>query len=263
MTIHSLTVEQIHDDIWQFSECTDEYGNMVDAYLLIGSERALMVDLLLMNKAVYDKVREITDLPLDAFVTHGHYDHAGVNVEIFHNAGCKVYMDMRDWPVMQSMGVSPMEAAWFTPIQEGDQLDLGNYQLDIMSVPGHTPGSLVAIEKTQQWMFTGDSIGSGTIWMQLPHSLPLDQFKQSLLHLRTYTDSMDNLTIYSGHRRQSPTPLSHSYIQDLLEIIRQITDGEQKGTFEEVDLGDILLQYYVVSYGQMHGFCYDPEKITS
>ena len=42
-------------------------------------------------------------------------------------------------------------------------MTVGNETIDVLEVPGHTPGSIVFFYN--DYIFTGDAIGSGDLWL--------------------------------------------------------------------------------------------------
>lgn len=46
-----------------------------------------------------------------------------------------------------------------TPLDEGDAVDLGGVELEVMSIPGHSPGHIALYDKSNRNIFVGDSIG--------------------------------------------------------------------------------------------------------
>ncbi len=79
----SLQVHKLSDTLYQFNESADFAGNgqlrpYVDAYLLIGTKHAALIDCLQNVTGLYDEIRKLTSLPIDVLITHGHGDHAGL-----------------------------------------------------------------------------------------------------------------------------------------------------------------------------------------
>ena len=68
-----------------------------------------------------------------------------------------------------------------TPLREGDKIELGGLCIEVIELPGHTPGSICFIERSLGLLFTGDSVGSGgEFWMQLPFALTISQLRKNL-----------------------------------------------------------------------------------
>jgi len=213
----AMTVSEISKGIWQFNESNEMFGGpYVDAYLIVGENRALLVDSLQTETGLYEELRKITKLPVDVVITHGHGDHAGASLPALHDNGCTIYMDRRDTSILKDPFGSPVNGDRLTNITNGTVFDLGGFKLEVISVTGHTPGSLVLLEREKQLLFSGDTIGSGNFWMQLPASIALNLFSMNLERLWGQVTGMENLLVYPGHRNQSPVQLNLQYVKDTL-----------------------------------------------
>ena len=152
---------------------------------------------------LYSIIREITQLPVDVVLTHGHGDHAGRELKNLIDHGLKVYMKLDDYEIYTGMSnKDALSRESFLELNHGQVFDLGNRELEIIELPGHTPGSIVVLDRKNQLMFSGDSLGSGTIWMQLPHSMPLEEYLGVLKVLEREVADLDDLVIYPGHYYQ-------------------------------------------------------------
>ncbi len=82
-------------------------------------------------------------------------------------------------------------------IDENDTIEFGNQKLSIMSVPGHSPGSIVFYNKEKDLVVSGDVLFSGSIGRtDLPQgdfNLLIDGIKTKLLTLPGDT------VVYPGH----------------------------------------------------------------
>lgn len=142
-------------------------------YLLVGTERALLID------AGWDETgdlpglcRELSGgLPVDLAVAHGHPDHIG-QVKAFLEAGSTVYLPHADREAIASFGLDvPVERT--LDIVDGISLSLGNTVLRVYGVPGHTPGEVVLLDEGTGDLFSSDAFGNNrryvpdTAWLQL------------------------------------------------------------------------------------------------
>ncbi len=82
-------------------------------------------------------------------------------------------------------------------ISEKDDLFLGNTKIEILHIPGHSPGSLAFYLKDEMKLFSGDVLFSGSIGRtDLPggdYTTLVEGIKKSLLVLR------DDVEVYPGH----------------------------------------------------------------
>ena len=72
----------------------NEFG-LCNHYLLVGSERALLIDCGMGYYDLLDTIASLTDKPYDVVITHGHPDHAGM-MHLFD----QVYMNEKDLPML-------------------------------------------------------------------------------------------------------------------------------------------------------------------
>ena len=261
----SFITTKINEQLYEFTELSDLAGNgvkvpYVDAYLLIGTKRAALIDALQYSKGLYEEVRKYTDLPLDILITHGHGDHAGCSLKEFADAGCKIYMCMEDYDSLLQM--SPfVEKRWLTDMKDGDIYELGGITLETIACAGHTAGSVVFLERHRQWLFSGDTIGSGSFWLQIPGSLPICRFEENVGRLWEKLKAYSKLLIFPGHRNQTPGLLTLDYVSDCLYIARGLVEGTVKGEDRILDLPGRHMEFKTAAHGQMLDFCYDPKHI--
>ncbi len=256
--MNEVTITKLKDGIWNFTE--NAPGTAVDAYLVCGSERAVLIDALQDATGIYQKVRELTELPLAVLLTHGHYDHVGAARE-FAEAGCEVYMELSDLSVLKSFGPCTLTEELFTPLRNGQVFDLGGRVLETILVPGHTPGSAVFLDREDHIAFSGDTFGSGPIWLQLPYSLPLSRFQTNLEAALKKLEEIPDLLLLPGHRNQSPRELRLPYVHDLLDTVRAVRAGTLRGETQTMAMGEEVIPFAEVSHGAMLGLSYSPEHI--
>jgi glyoxylase-like metal-dependent hydrolase (beta-lactamase superfamily II) len=254
----TLTTTRLEDHIWTFNEAVELTGPQMDAYLISGAERALVVDTLQEETSLYRKVRELCSLPIDVLISHGHLDHAGVSTGDFYAEGCKIWMDERDLPLITKWG---RKAEWFSPLEEGQIFDLGGCCLEAVSCPGHTPGSMVFLEREKQHLYTGDAIGAGVFWMQIPGALPLREFRKHLGRLWETVKDMKDLKIHTGHRHQAPIQHDLEFLADTMLVTDKIISGEWIGEEKTMEWRDMRIRYRTVSYKHIRDYCYNPENI--
>jgi glyoxylase-like metal-dependent hydrolase (beta-lactamase superfamily II) len=238
-------------------------GHSVDAWLVAGEKRALLIDALQFATGVEVKIRETLggQLPLDSLILHGHIDHTGPVMGEIKEAGGAVYIHPADISLADPEGKYGKD--FFSPIEDGAKLDLGGIELDIILLPGHTPGSLAALDRERHWLFSSDTVGCGGIWAQLPHSLPLhairDNFRVFCNKMKPYPD----LLIYSGHRYQCPDQgLAH--VADLLETMELVLEGKIQGTPMEIPpqfKGIAVNPWYHAAYKLCRGLVYNPDNM--
>lgn len=177
-------------------------GMFVTNCYLLGCPRTgdgLVIDPGAEGERILKLIREM-NLKIKAVVnTHGHIDHILANARIKAETGAPPLMLSRaDYNLYQKPGfpVSLLVRKLPSPdglIDEGDTINFGDYRLQVLSTPGHTPGSICLYG--QQVIFTGDTLFAGSVGRTEPGSKEtlLDSIKHKILPL-------DNDTaVYPGH----------------------------------------------------------------
>jgi len=266
------TVDVISPYIWHIQdynqsnpagETFDEQGekshfnNCSDIYLLVGTERALMVDL--SNEVKWDStavqslrqlVSERVDcLPLTITFTHNHGDHTGMFSAYQNDTTVQFALPRIDFAHL----VDNLPNGNYTLYDEGQDFDLGNLVVHTVLVPGHTAGSMVFHVEGRDLLLTGDAVGSGHgVWIFNAEGFLLyrDAVPHLLSYIRNEENGIDttNLRIFGGHYWQKDwmdttkvcsnapvlPPLAEGeelgigYLRDMQELVNQMEQGTAK-----------------------------------
>jgi glyoxylase-like metal-dependent hydrolase (beta-lactamase superfamily II) len=106
------------------------------------------------------------------WITHGHLDHAGGTAALKDATGVPIegpHPDDQFW--IDDIGESGArwgmpEAKVFTPdrwLGDGDTVQLGETQFEVIHCPGHTPGHVVFFHREAQFAQVGDVLFKGSI----------------------------------------------------------------------------------------------------
>merc|ERR1712080_243510 len=80
-------------------------------------------------------------------------------------------------------------------LEDGDSVE----GLEVIHLPGHSPGSLAFLDRERSWLFTGDTLyGGGGLIDWLPSSAP-SQYLVSMDHLVKLLQEIPSLTVFPGH----------------------------------------------------------------
>lgn len=199
-------------------------GEMVNRYLLVGKNRALLFDTGYGFSDLRQFVETITSLPLYVVISHGHVDHAGGNCAFdspiyIHPADIPVYQRHQSLE-MRRMGLGSVQAIQrilfflrilprdldkegylngpltesFEPATEGRIFDLGGMTAEVVEIPGHTPGSIGLLVRERRLFLASDGI-CGATWLFLPESCKLSVYQQTLRK----ADRLDFDHLLTGH----------------------------------------------------------------
>lgn len=158
------------------------------------------------------EVTELTDflkekqLVLRAIInTHTHIDHIFGVPALKNKFGIPFHMHEADLPVLEGARGSAMLFGFDFPekpepdgfIPHGEKWKLGEDELDVLFVPGHSPGSIAFYYQPGGWLISGDALFNGSIGRtDLPgghHETLISTIKNNLFPLP------DETTVYPGH----------------------------------------------------------------
>ncbi|MBT1160003.1 MBL fold metallo-hydrolase [Aminobacter anthyllidis] len=185
-------------------------------WLIHGRERDVLVDTGMGFRPLRMEVAALRDRPVHAVCTHSHFDHMGCacefDVRLGHHREAEIFnapdLDnscARPWIAGNLLTALPHEgyrldsyrlvsAPLTGYLDEGDVLELGNLALQVLHLPGHSPGSIALYEKKTKTLFSGDAIYDGELIDNAWHSDP-NLFRESLHRLC----ELPIETVHAGH----------------------------------------------------------------
>lgn len=215
-----FAVEAIDADTFVISEPL--HWEEPHSYLLCGRERALLIDTGLGVADMGAVVRRLTKLPVLAALTHAHWDHMG-------GLGCfsriAVHEAEADWlsgsfplpPQVVRANLTarpcPFPEGFRTEnyrvyaggagelLRDGDCIDLGGRQVQVLHTPGHSPGHCCFYEAERGTLFAGDLLYAGCLDAFYPTTDP-QQFARSVERVCT----LPLKRIFPGHHRLEMSP---------------------------------------------------------
>lgn len=228
-------------------------------YLVIGDRGAAYIDTGYGLGDLTLFARCFTSLPLTAFFTHGHSDHAG-GARQFD----RIYVCPEDWDMLraafdpaavQAMAKNALATAgiWteedaffpaagkepeFLPIRDGDLFDLGGVTLEAITMPGHSPGCVSFLYREEKILFSGDNCGPQPLIM-LPgkegySSCTLEVFARSLHKLERRQAEFER--ILNSHKA-GELPLS--CLWGVIDAVDGVLEGRYPGVPVSVMRGKI------------------------
>lgn len=200
-----FTVEEIDSQTFAISEY--RHWEETHCYLLCGRDSALLIDTGLGISNIRNVVNELTNLPVMAAATHVHWDHIGGH-RFFDCIA--VHESERDWlsvrfplplkAVRESLTMLPCDfPAGFSIddyqvfqgepqrlLHDGDRLELGLRDIQVIHTPGHSPGHCCFYEPERGYLFSGDLIYKGCLYAHYPTTNP-GLFYDSVKKIRKYS----------------------------------------------------------------------------
>jgi glyoxylase-like metal-dependent hydrolase (beta-lactamase superfamily II) len=202
---------------------------MSAAYLVVGRDRALLIDTGAGETDISETVKEVTQLPVTLVVTHHHDDHLG-GVQFFD----RLYAHPLDIALMRELKNE------LIPVREGETFDLGGRRLEVLEIPGHTPGSIALLDRVNRMIFTGDTVSDGPVFMIAGDSSPED-YVQSLDRLLSMKNEIDRIFGCHGKNVQDL-----AMVEKLKIAARAFADGKIKPVRQD---GPMKMDLYIHENG--------------
>ncbi|MCR4824141.1 MAG: MBL fold metallo-hydrolase [Bacteroidales bacterium] len=213
-----VVFRQIDEHTWEGN------GHLVfneSVYLLEGDDRALLIDTGTNMRKLDKIVASLTDKPVTVALTHVHGDHAG-SVGLFP----EVWINPADTVMFSDRNPYGGEIRF---LSDGEVIDLGERQIEVLFTPGHTLGSTTFFDKERHYGFSGDAFGSTNLL------LFFGTFKTLISTTTRTADYMQKngiVKLYPGHYH-GDNPETLQRVLDERTMSRELLSGKRKGTRDE------------------------------
>lgn len=243
---------QFKKDTWEI----DEF-DCASMFLLIGTEKAMLIDCGMGIGDLRGAVEMLTDKPLIVVITHGHIDHTA-NARQFDEIW--IHPKDKDRPIPQSLERRRFDTERIAKRQknciggaytmfnlypydlnvdlrepgpdekmpvihdlyDGQQFDLGGGRIvTAYECPGHSAGEMVFLDEQTRSLFAGDAVNFNLGVSDCPVETTLRYLKR----LRDMGDKYDG--IYNGHHdfRALGAPLDDDCLPTAIAILEDALDG--------------------------------------
>ena len=221
---------QINENTWRIED------GMVRFFVLEGTEKALMIDSGMTTPDAAEIAKTLTKKPLEMMNTHADRDHVSGN-----GAFAWCYMSPAEEGNFRAAGGK----GEIRPIKDGDVIDLGGRPLEIIDIPGHTPGSVAILDVNARVLISGDSVQAGTIYM-FGEKRNISDYVLSMKKLLGYLERFD--VVYPSH---GTFPVDPSQISLLIGGAEEIVAGKAQG--KPIDLFGNKVTLYQFPYAGFFG----------
>ena len=188
-------ITKVYEDIYMIEVVlANNPLKALNSYVIKGEDKSLIIDTGFNQKQSIDalfnglKKLDINIKDTELFITHLHSDHSGM-ATLFEEAGVKIYAGEIDGNIINKMTkdsywkqfdelkimfgldkdntifsehpgykYSLKDPVKFNFVKEGDQIKIGKYTFELISIPGHTPGHMGLYERNHKIFFGGDHI---------------------------------------------------------------------------------------------------------
>lgn len=266
MGIKTPFISEIAPDIYAINE----FG-LSTMYLVVGKEKALLIDTACGLTDLKSLVSSLTNLPVEVILTHGHVDHVGGMSQFdevwIHPADVEMAKsvteeDLKDYVEGIGRGgaydvydyspdmVNRIERyPRFLSITDRQEFDLGGRKLTAIFISGHTPGGVCVLDREKRIIFSGDCFNQNTLAVNCSVSHLLQELKKVKALEPAFDQNFNGHVGFGG----MPNCLSQpkSVTDDLMHICECVLAGKDVYREDEVlgkkaavmEYGNVRLSY--------------------
>ncbi len=261
------TFELVTPGVWFFNDYSD-----ASYYMVEGKDKALVIDTGMGEHPIMPLIHTITNKPVDLAVTHIHGDHMLHADEFDKVYICQAEREALPTTMKAMMPGLQLDESKICWLESGDVIDIGGNRIEAISLPGHTPGSLLFADHVHKCLFIGDAIGSGIIvLMSIPHSYNISAYKAELEAFAEKAKAFEDYIWLGGHRYQERgasysnyfipadeqpmeyNPPRRQLVLDMAELCGKLLAGEIEGEeivpFIHKDMGEPTYRAFYKSAG--------------
>ncbi len=190
------STRRLDDDVTSICEPHIREFYRCNIWHVRGRDRDMLVDSGMGVVSMREWVPLVTERDLIAVASHTHFDHIGCHHEFECRAVHAAEADLLANPTRENTLADPYvtdeifdalppepycskcyavkKAPATRILKDGDVIDLGDRQFEVVHTPGHSPGGIALYEKATEILFSGDIVYDGPLIEDTYHSDPRD-----------------------------------------------------------------------------------------
>lgn len=184
-------------------------------YLLIDGNDAVLIDCTGDIPELESFVKENGAELKAILLTHAHFDHIAGAKKLQEKAGCKVYLHKDDKEILEGtnefmamVGLPEIEIPSIDVyMNDGDKIKVGEVELNVIHLPGHTPGGVGFVFENK--VFSGDTLFLNSVGRT---DLPGGDFETLRASIQNKLFTLDaNTIVYTGHGAETSIDYEKKY----------------------------------------------------
>lgn len=218
------SVRRLDDDVTYICEPHIQEFYRCNIWHVRGRDGDMLVDSGMGVVSLREWVPLVTERELIAVASHTHFDHIGCHHEFECRAVHSAEADLLAVPTRENTLADPYvtddifdalppepycskcysvkRAPATRLLEDGDMIDLGDRQFEVIHTPGHSPGGIALYEKATEILFSGDILYDGPLIEDTYHSNADDYLAsmERLLRLEVRLVHGGHFPSFSGQR---------------------------------------------------------------
>lgn len=186
----------------------EKTGHITNCYVIKDKETAkvCVIDPAFNAQKINQEIAKINGKLDKVILTHCHADHIVALAKLVENENIKVYIHKEDYDglydktlneeeIVQTK-VLPVAENKVITVQDKAVIELGNATFEVIHTPGHTKGSITLYDKTNNILYSGDTIFEKSYGRTDLITGSREEMKESLNKIM---ERFDDIQVLSGH----------------------------------------------------------------
>lgn len=230
-----FSISEMEPGVFQIGEPL--HAEDVNSTLVVGDERAVLIDTGMGIGDISDVVASLTDRPVSVVNSHAHWDHIGANWRYGEIAIHAAEADRLPQGVgndrlaraftaeylhgslpvgtdIASLTIPPSQAT--TILHGGETFDLGGRTLEVIHAPGHSPGGIVLLDRVHGVLFSTDVAYPGPLYA-FSDDVDFAVYQRTMTSLAELAPALR--IAYPSHNGSSMSPTLLPLMRDALNEI--------------------------------------------
>jgi len=248
-------VRRLPNDVFSIQE--PHHWQKVISFLILGDERAALFDTGMGIRDISKVVAKLTNLDVIVVNSHTHFDHVADNhrfdeIYVFDHPNALKWLthgqtsDMLQFdsrpeafPGGYPEGfdpdkyiIHPVNEKAINLLHDGDLIDLGNRQLEVLHTPGHSPDSIMLLDRGKRALFTGDTFYPDFLFAFIDDERGgsnLQIYEDTMVEIAKLSADLDYL--YCSHTKPLVDP---SVLNDAAKAFAEVIRGEAEFEIQEL-----------------------------
>ncbi len=169
------------------------------------------------SKGAFEFIKKYVKKPIAIINTHGHFDHIWDNQKVKEYFDIPIYIHKDDEFLLSNdpFSYNPPKSKADYLLEEG-KIKIDKYEINILHMPGHTPGTILI--EFENDIFSGDFIFDGSIGrVDFPFSNP-KKMKDSIKKFLNINFTKDK-RILPGHSGYTTIKKAKKFLPNWIDVI--------------------------------------------
>lgn len=212
----------------------------VASFLLVGRERALLIDAGMGVVPLRPVVASLTDKPVTLLLSHAHFDHVGSAHEFVGSSPIVIHgleaarleagwepehlrtyyrPDQLTGPLPPGFDPAAATIPGVTPtdrLRGGESIDLGDRSVEVLWCPGHAPGLLALLDRQRRLLFSTDVAYAGELYAHFGGA-DVTAYRQTMRRLADLMPAYDR--VYASHNERPIEPAIVGRMADAFDAL--------------------------------------------